>query len=98
MTVRWLRRALYDMAAISDHIAADDPVAATQVVDHISHAVNGLSNPQLHHIGRPGRWPGTRELVLTLPYIVPYRVTEDAIEVLAVMHMAREWPDEPYDD
>ena len=46
-------------------------------------------------MGRPGRARGTRELVFPdLPYIVAYRVTTDRVEVLAVVHTAREWPDD----
>jgi toxin ParE1/3/4 len=45
-------------------------------------------------IGRPGRIPGTRELVITnTPFVVPYRVRGDLIEVLSVFHGARRWPD-----
>jgi toxin ParE1/3/4 len=48
------------------------------------------------HRGRPGRWPGTRELVIPrTPYIVPYRVQGDLIEILRVFHGARRWPEEP---
>jgi toxin ParE1/3/4 len=51
---------------------------------------------ELPHRGRPGRWPGTRELVIPrTPYIVPYRVRGDFIEILRVFHGARRWPDEP---
>ena len=42
-----------------------------------------------------GRWARTRELVLPPSYIVAYRLTDEAIEVIAVRHVAREWPDEP---
>ena len=43
--------------------------------------------------GRIGRVPGTRELVITgTPYIVPYRVRGDAVEILRVFHGARKWP------
>jgi toxin ParE1/3/4 len=52
----------------------------------------------LPHRGRPGRWPGTRELIITrTPYIVPYRVTSDLIEILRVFHSARRWPEDPPD-
>lgn len=48
------------------------------------------ANPAL---GRPGRVAGTRELVLPkTPYVVAYRIME-AVEILAVMHGAREWPE-----
>ena len=44
-------------------------------------------------LGRPGRIDGTRELVIgRYPYIVAYRQTA-AIEILAVVHTSRRWPD-----
>ncbi|MDP2196877.1 MAG: type II toxin-antitoxin system RelE/ParE family toxin [Rhodocyclaceae bacterium] len=44
-------------------------------------------------MGRPGRVPGTRELVVTrFPYILPYRVREQAVEILRIFHTSRKWP------
>jgi plasmid stabilization system protein ParE len=44
-------------------------------------------------MGRAGRALNTRELVFAdLPYIVVYRVTAN-IEILAVVHTARNWPE-----
>jgi toxin ParE1/3/4 len=41
-----------------------------------------------------GRIKGTREFVVTdTPFIVAYRVRDDRVEVLAVFHGARLWPD-----
>ena len=46
------------------------------------------------HLGRPGRIAGTRELVIAeTPYIIPYRVVDDDVQILAVIHGARRWPD-----
>jgi toxin ParE1/3/4 len=43
--------------------------------------------------GRKGSARGTRELVFAdLPYVVAYRVT-DEVEILAVIHTARDWPE-----
>lgn len=45
-------------------------------------------------LGRIGRARGTRELVFPdLPYIVVYRVT-DSVEILALVHAARQWPED----
>ena len=45
-------------------------------------------------MGRPGRVPGTRELVvLGTPFVVPYRVRDGVVEILRVLHSSREWPD-----
>jgi toxin ParE1/3/4 len=44
-------------------------------------------------LGRPGRVTGTRELVIVgTPYIVPYRVKADVIQIITVLHGARRWP------
>ena len=46
-------------------------------------------------IGRPGRVPGTRELVVPrTPFIIPYRVKDNAVQILRVYHAARKWPSE----
>ncbi len=44
-------------------------------------------------LGWPGRVPNARELVITgTPYVVPYRVLGDRVEVLRVLHAAKRWP------
>ena len=92
MRVRWLRRALRNLDEEADYIARDDPDAAARMVQRIATAVEQLT---IHpSSGRIGRVPGTRELIVTgTPYIVPYRVRRDAVEILRVFHAARKWPD-----
>ena len=91
LKVRWLRRALANLEAEAEYISRDSHAAAQRVVMAIEHAVQLLaSHPAL---GRAGRVDGTRELVVTgTPYIIPYRVREDRVEVLRVFHAARKWP------
>ncbi len=44
-------------------------------------------------MARLGRAPNTRELVVTgTPYIVVYRVRDEIVEVLYVLHGSRKWP------
>ena len=92
MRVRWLRRALANLDAEAEYIAVDDPAAAGRVVLRILRAVGLLKkNPAL---GRAGRVAGTRELVVAgTPYVVPYRVRGEAVEILRVFHAARRWPE-----
>ena len=91
MQTKWLRRALRDLDEIATFIAADSPPAATQVIGEIVRQVDLLADQPA--LGRPGRVPGTRELVIIgLPFIVPYRVRNDTVELLRVMHGARQWP------
>jgi toxin ParE1/3/4 len=92
MKVVWTRPALRDLAAIGDHIARDSRAAALRIVQQIRRQVRQLE--QHPHLGRPGRVHGTRELVVThTPFVVPYRVRDESIEVLSVFHGARRWPD-----
>jgi toxin ParE1/3/4 len=91
--VKWLRAALADLSAEFEHIAKDNPSAASRTVLRIRRTVELLETHTA--IGRPGRVPGTRELVIPgTPYIVPYRVRTGEIQVLRVFHAARRWPTE----
>jgi toxin ParE1/3/4 len=93
MKVVWTRLALVDLDSAYDYAAEERPAAAIRAVERIEKAVAALCrHPE---IGRPGRVDGTRELVVTgTPFIVPYRIKAKRIEVLAVLHGARRWPDE----
>jgi len=91
MRVRWTAPALHDLEAIGDYIERDNPAGADQAIARIFECADLLAvQPNL---GRPGRVPGTRELVVSdTPFIAPYRVLEDTVEILAVFHGARRWP------
>jgi len=92
MRLRWLRKALRNLDDEATYIAADDAAAARLVVKRVLDAVALL--PAQPGLGRPGRVPGTRELVvLKTRYVVPYRVRGDAIELLRVFHRSRRLPD-----
>ena len=91
MRIVWRRLALDDLAALQAYIAKDDPRAARRVAQRIRTAVEQLAT--LAQIGRPGRAAGTRELIVTgTPYVVPYRLKADEVEILRVYHAARRWP------
>ncbi|MGH7056038.1 MAG: type II toxin-antitoxin system RelE/ParE family toxin [Stellaceae bacterium] len=85
---RYFRR----LEDVYEWIARDTPAAAQRTVARIRAAVERLAaTPGL---GRPGRVAGTRELVVTgTPYIVAYRTTDEAVQVITVLHGARKWPD-----
>jgi addiction module RelE/StbE family toxin len=89
--IKWLRTALASLDAEAEYIARDNPAAASRAVTLIVEAVKRLQ--EFPASGRPGRVPGTRELVIPgTPYIVPYRVRGDTLEILRVFHAARRWP------
>ena len=88
MRIKWLNDAISDLIEIRKYIADDKPQTANKVSALIRQTVEPLAeHPDL---GRPGRIEGTRELILNaLPYIIPYRVKNDNIEILRVLHAAR---------
>jgi len=89
----WSPEAIDDLTVLRTYIAKDDPAAAQRVALRIVESVEMLlsENPD---VGRPGRVPGTRELVISrTPFIVPYRVRGQRIQVLRVYHGARRWPE-----
>jgi toxin ParE1/3/4 len=91
MQISWTAKASTSLASIERYIAEDNPRTAQQTVDRISKAIEQLA--RFPAKGRPGRVMGTRELVIPrTPYVVPYRVKDDTVEILAVYHGARKWP------
>jgi len=91
MRVRWLREALRNLDEEAGYIANDDSAATRIVVERVLNAVAMLA--QQPDMGRPGRVPGTRELVVPRTrYIVPYRVRGDAVEILRMFHTSRRLP------
>jgi len=91
MQVRWLRTALRNLEDEAAYIAVDDRAAARLVVGRVLQAVEQLAEQP--SLGRPGRVPGTRELVVAgTRYLVPYRVRRDAVEILRIFHTSRRLP------
>ena len=92
MRLRWTRRAERDLDEIASYIGQDSPAAAARVILELIDRVEA-SLTKRPAIGRAGRVLGTRELVMgELPYVVPYRVREQDIEILRVLHTSRRWP------
>ncbi len=93
MQVKWLSIALADLNAEAAYIARDSPGAAERVVDNIFAAADRLAIYPAS--GRPGRVLGTRELVVPrTPYILPYRVRGQTLEIIRVLHGSRKWPED----
>lgn len=92
MRVRWLRRALRNLDEEATYIATDDAGAARLIVQRVLDAVAQLAEQP--GLGRPGRVPGTRELVVKKTrYIVPYRVRGETVEILRAFHTSRRLPE-----
>jgi toxin ParE1/3/4 len=92
MSVVWTRPAARDLELIGDYIARENPRAADRIVRRIRDRTMDLADYPF--LGRTGRIESTRELVVpATPFIVAYRVGDDHVEILAVFHSARRWPD-----
>ena len=91
MKIVWSRRAVRHLVALREFIAENSEQNAALVAERILSRVELLQT--LPDMGRPGRVPGTRELVISdTPYIIPYRVRQDRLELIAVLHGRRKWP------
>jgi toxin ParE1/3/4 len=93
MNVAWSREAIDDLARLRSYISENDPSAAQRVALYILHQVEVVlpDNPEF---GRTGRVVGTRELVVPkTPFIVPYRMSEQSLEILRIYHVAQRWPE-----
>lgn len=90
MTVRWTPNAAGDLEHVYRYIALDNARAADATIRAILEGIETLKRQPL--MGREGRVKGTRELVF-LPYVVVYRVGRSTLDVLAVIHGSRRWPD-----
>jgi toxin ParE1/3/4 len=91
MEIVWRPTALNDLESIREFIAQENPQAATRVHSAIRSAVDPLAG--YPNLGRAGRVDGTRELIVVdFPYIIVYRVLEEQVRILSVMHTSRQWP------
>ena len=89
--IRWAPRAQIDLREAHRYISESNERAAERVSAAIKAAGESLSF--FPHRGRRGKARGTRELIVqTTPYYLVYRITGDRVEIMRVMHMARDWP------
>ena len=90
MQIRWTRKALENLDQIAAYIAQDNPTRASFFVGETKEKTELLAT--FPGLGRPGRTTGTRELVVHANYVVPYRVKDNAVQIIRVQHVARMWP------
>jgi len=93
MRVRWTTPAREQFVTAYEYMAEENRVAAARTADQIWESTQLLA----HHAraGREGRVAGTRELVISgTPFLVAYRIEKNEVRILAVLHAAREWPEE----
>jgi toxin ParE1/3/4 len=86
----WRAAAREDLAKVINYIAERNPAAARRIRTLIEDAVLPLAKHPF--LFRPGRVAGTRELVAHPNYVVVYRVTDETIEIVSILHARQQYP------
>ena len=91
LKLKWTRRALEQLVEAQEYIAQENPIAARQVGERIADATRLLlTQPKMGHQGRVA---GTLEWVVRrTPYFVVYKLENDELIVLRVIHGKQHWP------
>ena len=90
MEIIWSAQAEQDLESIVEFIARDNVNAALEIDALLQNSAERLSAFPCQ--GKPGRVPGTRELVADEHYILVYVVSAEVIHIAAVLHSSRQWP------
>lgn len=91
MKIRLMKAAISDLRETRAHIAADDPKVAMQVALRLEKAITLIAGRPT--IGRPVSGQSLREWsVPGLPFVIPYRIAGDTIEIIRVFHTSRRRP------
>ncbi len=87
MRIVWTALAVRSMDGIGEYISRDNPKAATQLLGQIRRSA--LLLKQNPFLGRRSEFNGVRELVVHPNYLLTYRVSTEAVEILQVWHAAQ---------
>lgn len=90
--IEWTEQAIRQLDQAHAYVSlSNSQEVAARIVMRILTSVQHLATFPM--LGRVGRVPGTRELVIrNTPFIVAYAVDKGRVLVLAVYHGAQRWP------
>jgi len=84
--------AVNQLQGIFGYISEGNPAAAERIVRRIHEAI--VRTARMPKAGRIGRITGTGEIAVPgTRYIVAYRIVEDMVHMLAILHGAQVWPE-----
>lgn len=89
LPIVWRARARDDLAKIITYIAQENPAAARRLKASIQASV--LPVAEHPYVYKGGRVANTREIVVRPNYVVVYRVTASAVEVINVVHARQKY-------
>jgi toxin ParE1/3/4 len=91
--IEWAEQAIRQLDQAHEYITlSNSEDVAARITMHIVNSIQQLATFPMS--GRPGRVPGTRELVIAnTPFVVAYTIEQERIAILAVYHGAQPWPE-----
>jgi toxin ParE1/3/4 len=93
MKVNWTEAARVQLRDIHTYLARSSPRYATKMVDRLTRrSVQIATFPRSGRVVPEANDVNVRE-VLEGPYRIIYHVLDDEIDVIAVVHTARQWPE-----
>jgi toxin ParE1/3/4 len=90
MRLAWREMARNDRFRIMDHIAQDNPAAAISLDEKFAEKARLAAQTPSKY--KPGRYPGTREIIIHPNYVMVYRITREAVEIIRILHARQQWP------
>jgi toxin ParE1/3/4 len=90
LTLVWSDNARTDVREAIGYIADQN----TQAAERLNAAIESCAErlPEHPFMYRAGRVPGTREAVIHPNYLLVYRVTAEAVEIVSLMHARQQYP------
>lgn len=88
MRIAWTPAAVADRRRIGAYLMEQNPWVSVRILESLILTADSLSTFPAR--GRPGKAPGTRELVVEAPYVIVYEILEDAVRILRIWHASQE--------
>jgi toxin ParE1/3/4 len=79
-----------DLRLINNYTLRDNPRAASRFIARIKRACYSLANAPWRGVARDDIYPGVRQII-EHKYRIIYRVTNEFIEILRIVHGARDF-------
>lgn len=92
MTVVWTQNAKRELRAVHDYVAQNSPRYAQGLVDRITRKTEQLETFPLLGAEVPEYEDESIRELLEHPYRIIYRVREERVEIVSVVHAARQLP------
>ena len=91
MRLEWSEKARQGLFAILEYIGSQDVDAAQRVFDELENAAESLLRFPM--LGQPGRIAGTRDLLVRPRFRLIYKISNETIFILAVLHTSQRFPE-----